>query len=281
MKSIGIRTISGIVFLVMITAGIFAKALFPFVFGFSIAVMIHEYFQMAVGKSFPLEKTLVQISAVSLFLLLYFVKMNLIQPEMLMLSLVPLFIAFATLLWTSVSNCDADDEKNTKIEHLFFPMLYIAVPVSSSVFLEFSKQGFTPVFLIYLFILIWVNDIGAYAFGMGFGQRPGSLKIAPKLSPKKSWWGFWGGCIASVSASVLIGLFLLKEIPIIHIIAVGVIVGVFSIFGDLFESLIKRRSSVKDSGKIMPGHGGLLDRFDSMLIVMPLVVIYLKICGIV
>ncbi len=269
------------VFLLLMIAGIFIQPLFPLVFGFVIVVMVNEYHNITIGKLFPLERFLVILSSLLLFLTIYFVKRSVMDVKFVSIAAIPVIISFVSILYNSVKDSNPEDSQNKKIEDLFFPIIYIAAPFTSAIFLEYSNSGFTPLFLLAVFIIIWANDVGAYIFGMGFGQRPNSKKFAPKLSPKKSWWGFWGGCILSTVVSLLIGLFMFNGIHIVHCIVVGVIIGVFSIFGDLFESLLKRRSGVKDSGHIMPGHGGFLDRFDSMLLVMPMVTIYLLLAGII
>ena len=108
---------------------------------------------------------------------------------------------------------------------------------------------------------IWVNDSFAYIFGSRFGRT----KLAPKISPNKSWEGFFGGMLGSVLVWVLISLLGLMPVPVPMAILTGIVLGIFGVIGDLFESRIKRSVGVKDSGNIMPGHGGLLDRSDSML----------------
>ena len=130
-----------------------------------------------------------------------------------------------------------------------------------------------------LFILIWMSDVGAYCVGTALGQRPDARKLAPSISPKKSWWGFWGGVFFCVAAAV--GLHFLTWLPfgLLHCIALGVIVSVAGVCGDLFESMWKRHFGVKDSGNCIPGHGGMLDRFDSSLVAIPLACVYLTLTG--
>ncbi len=122
---------------------------------------------------------------------------------------------------------------------------------------------------------IWVNDSFAYIFGSRFGRT----KLAPKISPNKSWEGFFGGMLGSVLVWVLISLLGLMAVPIPMAILTGIVLGVFGVIGDLFESRIKRSVGVKDSGNIMPGHGGLLDRHDSMLFGVMAAAFVLKVGG--
>ena len=122
---------------------------------------------------------------------------------------------------------------------------------------------------------IWVNDSFAYIFGSRFGRT----KLAPKISPNKSWEGFFGGMLGSVLVWVLISLLGLMPVPVPMAILTGIVLGIFGVIGDLFESSIKRSVGVKDSGNIMPGHGGLLDRHDSMLFGVMAAAFVLKVGG--
>jgi len=130
----------------------------------------------------------------------------------------------------------------------------------------------SPYWLMFALALSWVGDIAAYYVGRALGSH----RLAPRISPKKSW----EGSAASVAASVLFGwLFLhatLPQVPAWHVIMLAAIANVAGQLGDLAESAIKRGAGVKDSGTILPGHGGFLDRVDSTLFVMPLVYLYLR-----
>jgi phosphatidate cytidylyltransferase len=123
-------------------------------------------------------------------------------------------------------------------------------------------------------VIIWGSDVGAYLFGITLGQKYGK-KLFPSISPKKSWIGFWGGLFMAVALAV--GLHYLGLLPfeLRHCIVMSVLLNVTGVYGDLIESQWKRHYEVKDSGNIIPGHGGLLDRFDSALIAIPIGIIYL------
>lgn len=122
------------------------------------------------------------------------------------------------------------------------------------------------------FIFIWLNDTGAYLCGITFGRH----RLCERLSPKKSWEGFWGGFILSVIAGGVTALILRADESCIYVIWMGfaALVSIFSTFGDLFESLIKRTLGIKDSGTMIPGHGGILDRLDSLLAVAPVAFVF-------
>jgi len=115
--------------------------------------------------------------------------------------------------------------------------------------------------------LIWIGDTGAYFTGMAFGKRP----LAPKISPKKSVEGLAGGALVTIAASLLMAHYWITELNLWQALAVGLGVTFFGTIGDLFESLLKRDAGVKDSGNLLPGHGGVLDRFDSMMFALPFV----------
>ncbi|MGA2406807.1 MAG: phosphatidate cytidylyltransferase [Bacteroidales bacterium] len=171
------------------------------------------------------------------------------------------------------------------LAHTFFSVLYTAVPVSMFPFSAFSRSGlnsllphsniiFSPGIIIGFFILIWANDTGAYLTGMSFGRH----KLMERISPKKTWEGFFGGVIiASLIAWLLSGW--LGVVDKIHWIIISVIVSIAGTYGDLVESMLKRSTGVKDSGTIMPGHGGFLDRFDSAIISFPLVYLFISLFG--
>ena len=136
-----------------------------------------------------------------------------------------------------------------------------------------DKTGFYflgfPAFLTGYFIITWAYDTGAYLYGRQFGKH----KLFERISPKKTWEGTIGGSgIALLVALVL--FFIVKDVNLFDWIALTIMILVFGTFGDLVESLIKRNLKIKDSGSVLPGHGGILDRFDSILISAPFVFLY-------
>jgi phosphatidate cytidylyltransferase len=171
------------------------------------------------------------------------------------------------------------------LAHTFFPVLYIAVPFSLIPFSAFSHTGlnsllppesitFSPGIIIGFFLLIWANDTGAYLAGVSFGRH----RLMQSISPKKTWEGFVGGLIiAAIVAWLLSGW--LGVVDTAGWISVSVIISVAGTYGDLIESMLKRSAGVKDSGSILPGHGGFLDRFDSTIISFPLVYLFISLFG--
>lgn len=160
--------------------------------------------------------------------------------------------------------------------------MYITLPLSLINILAFgsgdSEAMAEPNMLLPLsiFILLWTNDTGAYCTGSLFGKH----KLFPRISPGKSWEGSIGGGVLSLIVAGLIGYWANSngEVQSLNIpvwIGLGLVVVVFGTWGDLVESLFKRTIGVKDSGKILPGHGGMLDRFDSSLLAIPAAVVYI------
>lgn len=133
------------------------------------------------------------------------------------------------------------------------------------------------VFLTITFVSVWMCDSMAYFIGMAIGKH----KIFPRVSPKKSWEGSVAGMLASVATFTLASSWFLPSLAIHHALVCGAIVGVGGQLGDFAESWLKRDAEVKDSSHLIPGHGGVLDRFDSMLFVAPLLVIYASLLGLV
>lgn len=157
------------------------------------------------------------------------------------------------------------------LERSFFALGYVALPVSM---LNGIMSITAPRLLLGVFMFIWLYDTGGYCVGMLLGRH----RLFERISPKKSWEGVIGG-IAFAIAGAYATYYWFDEffqVPDLTIwLGLSVVVAVFSTFGDLVESLIKRTVGVKDSGNIMPGHGGILDRIDSLLLVAPAVLIYL------
>ncbi|TWT28187.1 phosphatidate cytidylyltransferase [Planomicrobium sp. CPCC 101110] len=121
-------------------------------------------------------------------------------------------------------------------------------------------------FLIFAFLIVWATDSGAYFTGRKFGKR----KLWPEISPNKTVEGFFGGIIWAIGIALVFDFFIDLDKNVLIIIVVAIVASVFGQLGDLVESALKRHYNVKDSGKLLPGHGGILDRFDSILFVMPL-----------
>jgi phosphatidate cytidylyltransferase len=124
--------------------------------------------------------------------------------------------------------------------------------------------------IFYLLLVVWLGDAGAYYVGKSLGKH----KLSPRISPKKTVEGLAGGIATSIIAAVVVHLTFFKELPLLHAIISGMILSVAGVIGDLAESMWKRSAAVKDSGTLIPGHGGFLDRFDSIFFTAPILYSY-------
>ena len=152
-------------------------------------------------------------------------------------------------------------------------VVYIAFPLTLIALLTLYSHSNVKPLLLLMFALIWLNDTGAYLVGSTIGSH----RLFPRHSPKKSWEGFFGGMIFCIVAAYLAKVLFpveFKQIHTISLIIYAIMVCIASTWGDLFESMLKRNVGVKDSGNIIPGHGGILDRIDSLLFVAPITAIY-------
>lgn len=164
----------------------------------------------------------------------------------------------------------------TNIAYTILGIIYVAVPFASLILLNVSFRYFEEGAYIVLgyFLLMWTSDTGAYLSGRSFGKT----KLFERISPKKTWEGTIGGGLLSIALAIVLGNF--QEVwmlPALDWIIVAIIVVIAGNLGDLSESMFKRSINIKDSGTILPGHGGILDRFDAVLISAPLVFTYLVI----
>jgi phosphatidate cytidylyltransferase len=155
--------------------------------------------------------------------------------------------------------------KFPNIIFMCFGVLYVLVPCLILVWLR-NNGPHGLYFIVWFFVVIWSTDIGAYLFGKSIG----GAKLAPKISPNKTWAGFFGGISSAVIVSFLLYYFLYPMAGLFLFFLGCVIISIVGQIGDLFESWCKRRLGVKDSGKLIPGHGGILDRVDSLLLSTPI-----------
>ena len=161
--------------------------------------------------------------------------------------------------------------------YTMFSQLYIALPFSTINVLAFQTGApgqYNEILPLSLFIFLWVNDSGAYCAGSLFGKH----KLFPRVSPGKSWEGSIGGAVFVLVAAAIIGWLTGgtdRSLSIPVWMGLGLVVVVFGTLGDLVESLFKRTLGIKDSGNVLPGHGGMLDRFDSSLMAIPAAVVYI------
>ncbi|MBL4654464.1 MAG: phosphatidate cytidylyltransferase, partial [Bacteroidia bacterium] len=185
---------------------------------------------------------------------------------MILISIVPLlFLIFVFELYRK------SDNPFSNISFTIVGLLLIAVPFAALNYLAFGKDGqYHPELLIGYFLLVWTNDTAAYFIGSKFGEH----RLFERISPKKSWEGFWSGFAFNLLIAYVISQYI-DMLSLYQWLIMAIIVTVAGTYGDLVESSFKRSINYKDSGNILPGHGGILDRFDSLLLSAPFVAVYL------
>jgi len=220
--------------------------------------MLDEDKSLNIGKYYGIFVSIV------VFLLIYLMGENLIPPHLLF-SLAPLFfISFILEIYRNTKN------PIQNIALSLFPVFYLAIPLSLSSYMITYFQQDNPYILLGFFILIWTNDTFAYLTGVTLGKH----RLLERISPKKSWEGFFGGLLFSLGMGIVLGQFF-HELTQFQWAGMAVLITLTGTYGDLAESMFKRSMNIKDSGKILPGHGGILDRFDGVIMAAPFVVLYL------
>lgn len=268
------RIFSGVIYIALIVTAILlldnSPVVYLVVFPLLIVLGIGELITMA--KDDATQSWLVNIidmlGGVGVFVALYLhYEGATIQSRSLWL----LPIAAYLLLRTIVQLYRPQQNAVHSLERSFLSLGYVALPVAM---LNGIMSITAPRLLLGVFIFIWLYDTGAYCVGMLLGRH----RLFERISPKKSWEGVIGGILLSVAGAYATHRWFDEffQVPDFTIwMGLSVVVAVFATFGDLVESLIKRTVGVKDSGNILPGHGGILDRIDSLLLVAPAVLIYL------
>lgn len=164
-----------------------------------------------------------------------------------------------------------DSKPFVNLGFTFLGIIYVILPFALLNELAFLQEDFQPLLVIGVFVILWSNDSGAYMAGRLFGRR----KLFERISPKKTWEGFFGGAIIAVFASFLYWKFT-DSLNLTQWLCIAAIIATTGTLGDLVESLFKRSIEIKDSGSLIPGHGGFLDRFDGLLLSMPFIVTFIK-----
>jgi len=272
------RTIFGVLFLAVMLGGLlFYEFLYMILFAFITFVMLKEFYHMTMGNAYKQSQRSAVIMGVIFFLSTnsyFFSSFSL--TSLVGLGLFMLFLLMAESIFLYKENSDF-----LKTGYLYAGLLYIGLPLALSNAVVCRNGEFSGLLMVAFFCIIWASDVGAYCFGMLFGQKSWSKKMCPAISPKKSWAGFWGGMLMAMVAGAILNWTGLFAFPIWHCLIVSALMHCTGVLGDLFESLWKRSTGVKDSGNIIPGHGGLMDRFDSALFAIPTGYIYLLIFSLI
>lgn len=263
MKNLIERTFFGALYVAVIIAGILWLPQYVFIgiFAIIMALALYEYYKLLnMGKI----RTIGVIIFGELIYAIFTIGSALTIPHAdticLVLFILCWIVPFAMMVAEHWQQQPIN--RNSLVTNFIAAMFWIIMPIS---FLPYMLVNY-PLVLLALFVIIWTNDTGAYCIGTLTAKLPGgNHKMAPKTSPKKSWEGLCGGILFALIAGYIFSLYV-TEYTWWQWLLFALFVALVGTWGDLIESHVKRRAGVKDSGRFLPGHGGVLDRFDSLLL---------------
>jgi phosphatidate cytidylyltransferase len=272
-KTLLTRTLTAAVFVAILLSAILWNYYSFSILFFVVAIWgLHEFFKISEGLGAKPFRWIGFVLAALIYLSI-FIENNSINRSLLFLFVISIFFVFVNGLFSQRQKPLQD------IAFTLFGVFYCSLPFVFLNLLSFSgapdqdlsDRCYKPHIVLGIILLIWASDTYAYLVGSMIGKH----KLYERISPGKTWEGTIGGGILTLASSYIVsGWF--PEIGVIHWLVISGIVVVFGTLGDLFESLLKRQAGIKDSGKIMPGHGGILDRFDSLMFVSPFAYLYLN-----
>ena len=273
------RTLSGAVYVAVIVVSILEPTgiAFPVVAAILTVLGIREFLHLTGKDTWLLVMTSISGICMQAFVALAgkISKIETIDDLYLGLLMIPFGICILIAFIVTIAELFRKQENPMKNWGRYWQaVMMIALPFACMNFL----LALRPYYLLALFISVWVNDTGAYLIGSATARLPhGNHKMLPRVSPAKSWEGLIGGILFTLAAGyVFYRIGWIDNVKIALVWAVSA--GLFGTLGDLLESLMKRTVGVKDSGRFMPGHGGVLDRFDSMLLAAPCSLIVILLC---
>lgn len=276
-KNLIVRTITGVLFIAIMVSGFLRPQAMVFLFSLITGLTIWEYCSLVNElKTVTVNRFIATVAGVYFFLAVAGINSGYIQTNGVFVPyLLTIVYLFVSELYTRNENAIHD------WAYTMLSQMYIALPFSMINVLAFRQAPDGDIHYYYLlplsvFIFLWTNDTGAYCSGSLLGKH----KLFPRISPAKSWEGSIGGALFVLIAAAVVGYLesqrnALSGLTIVQWLGLGLVVTVFGTWGDLVESLFKRTLGIKDSGNILPGHGGMLDRFDSSLMAIPASVVYL------
>lgn len=267
MKNFILRTLTGAGIVTLILAGILINR-FTFMIVF-LAILISGMLEFySIFKKNGKNPQIIPgiIIGVMVFGLNYFIATGFLRPQ-------TMTIIFPCLLYIVIA--ELYRKQLFPFENIaitVFGIIYIAIPISLLWYFGFriNINYYNPNLILGYFIFIWTYDTMAYLIGMAFGRK----KLFERISPKKSWEGAVGGFIFCILIAFLLSVFN-KNLSLLQWTIFGSLIAIFGTFGDLAESMLKRSYEIKDSGSILPGHGGILDRFDALFLAVPAIYLYL------
>ncbi|NOZ47831.1 MAG: phosphatidate cytidylyltransferase [Chlorobi bacterium] len=271
MKNLIIRSITGLFFVFIIVVSIlFSNISFFVLFALIILFGMWEFYSLVQKAEIKPQKFVAIIIGLLLFTANYLFAKKIVDEAVFLIFIPFVFFIFIFEIYKN------EKKPFVNIAVSILGIIYIALPFSLFNYFVFHGNYITDVFynpniLLSLFILMWVHDTGSYLFGVTLGKH----RLFERLSPKKSWEGFIGGSLLTLFTGYKLAYFF-PQLDTRNWVIFALIVIIAGTFGDLSESQFKRSISIKDSGKILPGHGGILDRFDGILLASPMVFIYLQ-----
>ena len=276
-KNFIVRTITGTLFVAIMVAGFLTPRAMVFLFALITGLSMWEYTGLVNGiDDVRVNRFISTVAGVYLFLAVAAWRMGVVANFIIV---VPYLLTIVYLFVSGLFTCNKNPVADWA--YTMLGQMYVALPLSMINILAFEVDGqwgvsFDPLLPLSIFIFLWTNDSGAYCCGSLLGKH----KLFPRVSPGKSWEGSIGGCVLVLAVAALIGWWAnsgerTHQLSIAAWMGLGLVVVVFGTLGDLVESLFKRTLGIKDSGNLLPGHGGMLDRFDSSIMAIPAAVIYL------
>jgi phosphatidate cytidylyltransferase len=268
MKNLLTRTITGIVYAALILAGMcLNEVFFVIVFVIAAALTLWEFYGLMENYAdTSLNRKLHTVGGVSLFICAYLHASGLAGTYAFSFYILYVLAIFIDGLYNRNTTDPVRDWGC-----ILMGQVWCAAPFAMMNYLVFNSDGsFMTDYLPAIIIFVWLSDSGAYLAGTAFGRH----RLFERISPKKSWEGFFGGLIVACIASQIFAMYNDTLTPLMWG-TLAIITVAFGTWGDLCESLLKRRLGVKDSGKLLPGHGGMMDRFDSILMAVPAALLFL------
>lgn len=272
MSNLIIRTLTGIAFVAVLVGGImWNNVSFTVLFAAITGLSVWEFCHLVNQKSdVKINNVICTTSGVFLFLAVGGFCSEITPSAVFIPYLLSLIYLMVGELYLK------SDHAINNWAYTMMSQLYVALPFACLNALAYQvsiESGiiYSPILPLSIFVFLWLNDSGAYCFGSLLGKH----KLFPRISPNKSWEGSIGGAIVALAASQLFAAYFDTTLTAMEWLGLALVVVVFGTWGDLVESLFKRQLGIKDSGNILPGHGGMLDRFDSSMLAIPASVVYL------
>lgn len=276
MKNLIVRTITGIIFVAAVVASFMRPEAMVLLFSIITGLTVWEFTGLVNERlDVTVNRFITTVAGVYFFYAMTYFCSDIYAGVAKSVVFIPYLVTIIYLLIAELYLRQKDPIQNWA--YTMLSQMYIALPFSLLNVLAFNatSQGmvaFNTLLPLSIFVFLWINDSGAYCVGSLLGRH----KLFPRISPGKSWEGSIGGAVFVLAAAWAISEFLDQQmLNTLEWLGLGLTVVVFGTWGDLVESLFKRTLGIKDSGNILPGHGGMLDRFDSSLLAIPAAVVYL------